>query len=104
MENSTNRYKNVHSRYRLQKGINFIMMAGTGFCMLLAVIPFNINIGYVIAKGAPSLSIGFFTQLPTPCGNPWWRVGKCLGIGSAMTVGLGLLIAGPTRHPGGFIY
>ncbi len=95
MENSTNPYKNVHSRYRLRKGINFIMMAGTGLCMLLAVIPLLWIFGYVMAKGAPSLSIGFFTQLPTPAGIPGGGLANAL-IGSAMTVGLGLLIAAPT--------
>jgi phosphate transport system permease protein len=52
-------------------------------------------LGYVVAKGAPSLSIGFFTQLPTPAGVPGGGLANAL-IGSAITVGLGLLIAAPT--------
>jgi phosphate transport system permease protein len=95
MENSTSRYNNVHSRYRLRKGTNFIMMVGTGLCMLLAVIPLIWIFGYVMVKGAPSLSVGFFTQLPTPAGIPGGGLANAL-IGSAMTVGLGLLISAPT--------
>jgi phosphate transport system permease protein len=94
MENSPNRFINVHPRHRLRKGINSIMMAGTAVCMLLAVIPLIWIIGYVAAKGAPSLSIGFFTQMPTPAGVPGGGLANAL-IGSAITVGLGLLIAAP---------
>jgi phosphate transport system permease protein len=94
MENSTSRYNNVHPRHRLRKGINFIMMAGTGVCILLVITPLIWILGYVVAKGAPSLSIGFFTQLPTPAGVPGGGLANAL-IGSAITVGLGLLIASP---------
>ena len=95
MENSTSRYNSVHPRYRLRKGINFIMLAGTGLCTLLAITPLIWILGYVVVKGAPSLSIGFFTQLPTPAGVPGGGLANAL-MGSAITVGLGLLIAAPT--------
>ncbi len=91
----TNRFSNTHSRYRLRKGMSYIMMVGAGLCTLLAIIPLIWILGYVVAKGAPSLSIGFFTQLPTPAGIPGGGLANAL-IGSAMTVGLGLIISAPT--------
>jgi phosphate transport system permease protein len=94
MENSTSRFNHVHHRHRLRKGINLIMLAGTALCMLLAITPLIWILGYVAAKGAPSLSIGFFTQMPTPAGVPGGGLANAL-IGSAITVGLGLLMAAP---------
>jgi len=70
------------------------MLAGTGLCMLLVIIPLIWIMGYVFIKGAPSLSLGFFTELPTPAGVPGGGLANAL-VGSAITIGIGLLIAAP---------
>lgn len=84
----------TQSRYSFRKGMNFLMLAGSGFCMLLVVIPLIWILGYVLVKGAPSLSLSFFTELPTPAGVPGGGLANAL-VGSAMTIGIGLLIAAP---------
>ena len=62
--------------------------------MLLVIIPLIWILGYVFVKGAPSLSLGFFTELPTPAGVPGGGLANAL-VGSAITIGIGLLIAAP---------
>jgi phosphate transport system permease protein len=82
------------SRIRLRKGINVMMLAITVLCTLIVIAPLIWILAYVFIKGAPSLSIGFFTQLPTPVGIPGGGLANAL-VGSALTVGLGLLISVP---------
>jgi phosphate transport system permease protein len=85
---------NPPPRNSMRKVINFIMLAGTGLCMLLVIIPLIWIMGYVFILGAPSLSLSFFTELPTPAGIPGGGLANAL-IGSAITIGIGLLIAAP---------
>jgi phosphate transport system permease protein len=84
----------THLRHVLRKGTNLLMLAGTGVCTLLVIAPLIWILAYVFVRGAPSLSVGFFTQLPTPAGIPGGGLANAL-IGSAITVGIGLLVAGP---------
>ncbi|HEY3310996.1 MAG TPA: phosphate ABC transporter permease PstA [Anaerolineales bacterium] len=57
-------------RLRNRKTLNGFMLALTAFATLLALVPLFWIIGYVIYKGAPSLNLAFFTQLPRPVGMP----------------------------------
>ncbi len=82
------------SRNRMRKRVNVLMVGLTGLFALIVVIPIIWILGYVAVKGAPSLSLSFFTQLPTPAGVPGGGLSNAL-VGSAITVGLGLLIAAP---------
>ena len=55
-------------RLRRRKTLNGFMLILTGLATLSALVPLFWIIGYVIYKGAPSLNIAFFTQLPRPVG------------------------------------
>lgn len=61
----------VHSKtgYRRRKITNGIMLAITGFFMLLALIPLFWIIGYVIFKGGQYINLDFFVHLPRPLGS-----------------------------------
>lgn len=83
-----------HPRRQLRKGTNIFMLGLTGFFTLLAVLPLIWILVYVILKGAPAISWSFFTQLPTPAGIPGGGLLNAL-VGSAITVGIGALIATP---------
>lgn len=56
------------ARMRNRKTMNVFMLGLTGLATLAALVPLFWIIGYVIYKGAPSLNIAFFTQLPRPVG------------------------------------
>jgi phosphate transport system permease protein len=83
-----------YGRARWRKSINRMMLSLTGLFTLLAIIPLIWILVYVILKGAPALSLSFFTQLPTPAGVPGGGLLNAL-VGSALTVGMGALIAAP---------
>ncbi len=88
-------------RQQRRKLINLIML---GFCMLatlLVIAPLIWIIAYVIQQGLPAINWSFFTQLPTPVGVPGGGIANAL-VGSAMTVGLGLLFAIPIGTLAGF--
>ena len=91
-------HKTFHSRFskhnRGRKVVNLLMLILTGLFALIVTIPIIWILVYVILKGAPSLSIGFFTQMPTPAGVPGGGLANAL-VGSAITVGLGLSISAP---------
>ncbi len=71
-----------------------LMLVLCGVATALAIAPLLWIIGYVIRAGGPALSLSFLTELPTPVGVPGGGVSNAI-VGSAMTVGLGLLIAAP---------
>ncbi|MEN6410169.1 MAG: phosphate ABC transporter permease PstA [Anaerolineaceae bacterium] len=54
--------------YQRRKWTNRIMLGITGLLTLLALVPLFWIIGYVFYKGAPSLNLEFFSQLPRPIG------------------------------------
>ena len=56
------------TRLRRRKNLNGFMLVLTGLATLSALVPLFWIVGYVIYKGAPSLNIDFFTQLPRPVG------------------------------------
>ena len=77
-----------------RKSVNMVMLAMTGVFTLIVVAPLIWILAYVAKEGWPALSLRFFTELPTPVGVPGGGIANAL-VGSLMTVGLGLLIAGP---------
>jgi phosphate transport system permease protein len=82
------------SRRRWRKAVNGVMLILTGVVTLLAIVPLVWIVAYVLQQGAPALSLSFFTELPTPAGVPGGGLMNAL-VGSAITVGLGALIATP---------
>lgn len=89
------------TRRRLwRKSVNTLMLSLTGVLTLLVVTPLIWILGYVVKQGLPAISLGFFTELPTPVGVPGGGIANAL-VGSLMTVGLGFLIAAPVGVLGG---
>jgi phosphate transport system permease protein len=62
--------QNQAARSTHRKVVNGIMLSLAGVLTFLALIPLFWIVGYVLYKGAASLSLAFFTQLPTPMGIP----------------------------------
>ena len=56
------------ARARSRKSANLVMLSLTGLATILALIPLFWIVGYVIYKGAPTINLAFFTQLPRPLG------------------------------------
>lgn len=77
-----------------RKIFNVLMLSLTGLATLVAIVPILWILAYVAKEGAPALSLDFFTKLPTPVGVPGGGILNAI-VGSAITVGLGLLIALP---------
>jgi phosphate transport system permease protein len=83
-----------HRHARRRKAANAFMLALCGLAAAFFIAPLLWILGYVIRAGGPVLSLGFFTQLPTPVGVPGGGVINAI-VGSAMTVGLGLVVSAP---------
>lgn len=81
-------------RSRQRKVTNVVMLALTGLSTALAILPLLWILAYVVQQGAPALSWSFFTELPTPAGVAGGGIVNAL-VGSAITVGLGALLAVP---------
>lgn len=60
--------KGYQARTRNRKSVNLLMLSLTGLATLFALIPLFWIVGYVIYKGAPTINLAFFTQLPRPLG------------------------------------
>lgn len=84
-----------------RKATNAVMLALTGVGTLLLVAPLLWILVYVVRQGAPVLSFGFLTQLPTPVGVPGGGVANAL-VGSAITVSVGLAAALPVALLAGY--
>jgi phosphate transport system permease protein len=68
------------------------MLTLTGVATLLAVAPLLWILVYVVRMGASTVSLRFLTSMPTPVGVPGGGIGNAI-VGSAITVGLGLLVS-----------
>ena len=62
------RFIKSRTGYARRQTVNAVMLGLTGLVTALAVVPLFWIIGYVVYRGAPSLNLAFFTQLPTPLG------------------------------------
>jgi phosphate transport system permease protein len=84
------RYRSVASR-KLKNRIfgGFMWLAGA-----IALVPLVLIISYVLMKGIPALSLDFFTQTAPPPGVPGGGLSQAL-VGSAIIVGIGILISVP---------
>ena len=74
-----------------------------GFCMgsvLLALLPLVLVLFYVIAQGASSLNLDFFTQLPKPVGEAGGGMANAI-TGTLILIGLAALLAVPVGIAGG---
>ncbi len=89
---------NLSSQFASKTGnrklTNILMLILCGVFLVIAVVPLIWILEYVIKQGSSALSLDFFTHLPTPVGVPGGGIANAL-VGSAMTVGLALLMAAP---------
>ena len=79
---------------RRRRVTNRVMLSLAWLAAIVAVAPLIWILAYVTIQAAGQLSIGFLTNLPTPVGVPGGGIVNSI-VGSAMTVGLGLVIAAP---------
>lgn len=81
-------------RIRRRKVVSALMLSLTLAATAVAVAPLVWILAYVVIQALPALSPSFFTELPPPVGIPGGGIVNAL-VGSAMTVGIGTLIAVP---------
>jgi phosphate transport system permease protein len=84
----------------------FTNHAMTGLVYLavgLAVAPLVVILADVAIRGAPVMTIGFFTHLPTPVGTPGGGIANAI-IGSFIMVGLACLVAIPVGVGAGIFF
>jgi phosphate transport system permease protein len=74
--------------------VDRLMTLLLGLCLVITVSCLFLILGYLLARGFSSLSLSFFTNLPTPVGEPGGGMANALA-GSAMLIGLATLFAVP---------
>jgi phosphate transport system permease protein len=79
-------------RWRAVK--NAVMTGLCGAAVVLALLPLVSVLWLVVTKGASSLSVAFFTQLPTPVGETGGGVGNAI-VGTLFMVALASIIGIP---------
>ena len=74
--------------------VNGAMTFLTGLAVVVALVPLALLLWLVVSRGAPGLSWSFFTNLPTPVGEPGGGIGNAL-VGTLYLVGLACLVGLP---------
>jgi phosphate transport system permease protein len=100
----------MEDRYLIRKTVDFAARWGAALFTALAVIPLISVIAFVAIRGAPGLSASFFTQLPTPVGEPGGGmanaivgtltlvlIASIIGVPLGVMSGIYLSEAGPSR-------
>jgi len=80
--------------------VNYTMFAVTAVCTVIAVGILFFILGYLVYNGGKSLSLSFFTNLPTPVGEVGGGMANAI-VGSAILLGVGSLIGIPIGIAGG---
>ena len=81
-------------RRRWRRTLSNIVVALCAAAVLVALVPLAMILFYVVTKGASSLSLAFFTEMPKPVGEAGGGMANAI-LGSLMVVGLGALFAVP---------
>jgi phosphate transport system permease protein len=82
------------NRLRWRKFVNQFWTVASGLAVLGAVLPLASLLWLVVSHGASGLSLGFFTNLPAPVGEPGGGVGNAI-VGTLFMVGIASAIALP---------
>lgn len=82
------------TRDRWRRFVSMTVVVLCGAAVLVALVPLALILFYVVSKGAASLSVAFFTQMPKPVGEPGGGMANAM-IGSLIVVGLGAVFAIP---------
>lgn len=77
-----------------------LMVGLMGLAVVLAVLPLLLILGTLVAKGASSLNLAFFTEVPVPAGESGGGVMHAI-VGTLMIVGTACLIGLPLGIGGG---
>ncbi len=88
------------NRTARRKLINTVMLSLTGVCTLFATGSLLVILGYLAWNGATSLSWSFFTNLPTPVGEPGGGMANAI-VGSAKVLLVAVLMGVPVGFMGG---
>jgi phosphate transport system permease protein len=79
---------------RSRRFTNAALTVVCGAMVLAALLPLGSLLWLVVSKGAPGLSLSFFTALPSPVGEAGGGVGNAIA-GTAMMVGMACLVGLP---------
>jgi phosphate transport system permease protein len=85
---------NSRTRRLWRKSLNAVMLSLTGLCALITVAALFVILGYLAWFGARSLHWSFFTNLPTPVGEPGGGIANAI-VGSAKLLLLSALMGVP---------
>ena len=77
-----------------RRGLSHTIVALCAAAVLLALVPLALVLFYVVTQGITSLNLAFFTNMPTPVGEPGGGMGNAI-LGSLIVTGLGALFAIP---------
>jgi len=80
-----------------RRAVNVAMTALCALGLLLALVPLASVLWLVVSKGIRGLNLDFFTQLPTPVGEPGGGVGNAI-LGSLYIVGIASAIGVASRR------
>jgi phosphate transport system permease protein len=86
-----------------RKIVNKLMTVLVLVAVVLAVIPLILILGDVFVRGAPAISIGFLTHLPTPVDVPGGGIANAI-IGTFTMVGIASLISVPIGIGAGIFF
>lgn len=94
-ETPAQRRRNLYRKLK-----NQVMVGVTIAATVLALIPLFLVLGYLVGKGASSLSWSFFTRMPAPVGQAGGGMANAI-VGTFELVGLACLIGVPIGVGGG---
>jgi len=77
-----------------RKALSTLFVGFCGLTVVLALAPLAFVLFFVITKGIGALSIGFFTHMPTPVGEPGGGMANAI-VGTMMLTALAALMAVP---------
>ncbi|MDP9114550.1 MAG: phosphate ABC transporter permease PstA [Acidobacteriota bacterium] len=83
-----------------RKTVNFVMLALTGLCTLFAAGTLIFILGYLFIHGGSSLTLDFFTKLPTPVGEAGGGMANAI-VGSAKLLAIAMVVGVPLGFLGG---
>ena len=86
-------------RDRWRRFLSQAIVVLCGAAVLIALVPLILILFYVVSKGASSLSLAFFTEMPKPVGEAGGGMANAI-VGSLMVVGLGAVMLGFGRALG----
>jgi phosphate transport system permease protein len=88
------RMKTKSTTLKRRKAVNSIMIGLTIVATLLALTPLFSILGYVVVKGAGSLNLAFFTDLPAPPGEAGGGMANGI-VGTFVLIGIASIIGVP---------